>query len=142
LPIIIGRKKNKTRQLSQPLGGIVPDIRAVICGTEDIDTSLTYYLSGPMNGIPDNNFPAFERATWTLRHNRLTIISPHELKVNLKNDLMIMLGKCEGLILLRGWPQSVGAGVELNLALALKWPIFYYDQYRLNAMNNIEEEKS
>jgi hypothetical protein len=104
-----------------------------------IDKSLTYYLSGPMSGYPEFNFPAFAAAAeWCSRHG-VMVVNPalvvhHEpnglgsaaFGDYLADDLAeaLALG-CRGIILLPGWPQSKGARVELGLALALSWPAYY-----------------
>lgn len=114
-------------------------------GLMDIDK--IYYLSGPMAGYPDHNFAAFTKAAGELRDSGLIIVSPHELvlpqKPNpklegldyLANDFAVMSAQCQGIILLKGWPQSMGARAELEIAMTLKWPVFYYHSFTLTAMN-------
>jgi hypothetical protein len=112
-----------------------------------IDAEKIFYLSGPMAGYPDLNFQAFEKAAHTLRVSGLHIVSPHELKLPgepdpgkegldyLANDFAVMSSACQGIILLKGWPRSRGACAELDIALALKWPVYYYDEFQLIDMN-------
>lgn len=95
---------------------------------------MTYYLSGPMSGIPEYNFPAFTKACADLRAKGLTILSPHEkpgegdphkpYEQYLREDIEL-LAKCQALILLPGWPRSTGARMELEIALSLKLPIYF-----------------
>lgn len=95
---------------------------------------MRYYLSGPMSGLPDNNFPAFAQACEWLRARGFTIVSPHEKGSErdtgrsylsyLKEDT-VLLAACDALILLGGWTNSTGARMELELALTWKFPIFY-----------------
>lgn len=96
----------------------------------------TYYLSGPMAGYKENNFPAFESAARDLRAFGVKIFSPHEVKQEggmmwadyLAADISGMLeAKCTGIILLRGWPSSKGAWLELQIAVALGFPVYYFD---------------
>lgn len=113
-----------------------------------MDFDLTYYLSGPMKGYPDHNWPAFQHACDVLRRTGLKIVSPHEVTADanvnvpveypmhfLKADLLEMLAQTQGIILLKGWPKSYGARVELQLALSLEFPVWYFDNYQLTNMN-------
>lgn len=104
---------------------------------------FVYFLSGPMTDIPDCNYPAFERAAIILRAAGFNIRSPHE---NHPPDAEIgslpafdyyrkaleLLYECDALILLRGWPQSRGANLELDSARMKNYPVFYFDE--VNAM--------
>lgn len=97
--------------------------------------TTTYYLSGPMAGYPEHNFPAFEYAQRVLDSRGYQVISPHLVENDpddwagsLRKDLKIMMSACQGLILLRGWPQSRGARLELQTAVALDWPVLYFDE--------------
>lgn len=98
-----------------------------------------YYLAGPMAGIPEHNFPYFEKAVTHLRGQGYMVLSPHEIDHGetpeqrgskshaeyLKKDFMVMLA-CDGIILLPGWMKSRGATAELNLALAVNMSVWYY----------------
>ena len=104
----------------------------------------TYYLSGPMAGYPELNFPAFDEAAEDLRAAGIEIISPAELVLDkddpcnedyLANDFSVMAAQCQGIILLKGWPSSTGARAELEIALTLKWPVYYYENFVLIDMN-------
>lgn len=110
-----------------------------------IDRDRVFYLSGPMAGYEKLNFPAFDHAAEVLRNGGLTIVSPHELEYKgdpakegldyLANDFAVMAKECNGIILLRGWPASRGARAELEIALTLKWPVYYYHDFQLIDMN-------
>lgn len=105
----------------------------------------TWYLSGPMSGIDEFNFPAFAYAAKELRAQGLTIISPHENDVidqgewsdYLRVDLVRMLEQCDGIILLRGWTKSRGAKLELFVAMSLDCSVAYFDECR-NRLVNME----
>lgn len=107
-------------------------------GEQTPSTEKTYYLAGPMTGIENYNFPAFDRACELLREGRkLSIKSPHEIdhgeteetrgslhySVYMRAALQLLL-ECDGIILLPYWENSSGAQLEYRVARALDMPIF------------------
>lgn len=46
---------------------------------KEFDRSLCYYLAGPMSGLPDYNYPAFEEAKKFLEEEGIKVRSPHEI---------------------------------------------------------------
>lgn len=106
----------------------------------------TWYLAGPMTGIPQFNFPAFEAAAWALRQKGMTIISPHEEDPpeivraalrsvdgdpamlggpevwgqRLAHDVQLISNGVAGLVMLNGWQFSRGACLEATVALLAK----------------------
>lgn len=103
----------------------------------------TYYISGPMAGYPEHNFPAFQHAKENLTTQGFKVSSPHDVDHGdttewsdfLRRDIGIMVEQCSGIILLSGWPQSRGARLELATALALEWPVLYFDGTTVHFMN-------
>lgn len=88
----------------------------------------TLYLAGPMTGLPDHNYPAFNAAASKLRSAGYEVVNPAEL--GLPDGLpwieymragiaAMMMRKCEGVALLPGWTQSKGALAEASLAVAM-----------------------
>lgn len=111
---------------------------------------VDYYLAGPMSGYPEYNYPAFTAAAEVLRDAGLTIHSPHEVlwpdghedfspedlwKYMMEETGKVMT-KCNGIILLKGWPQSRGARQEMQFALEHEWPAYFYHDFSLYSMNN------
>lgn len=101
---------------------------------------MKVYLAGPMAGIPEFNYPAFNRvaALWR-NHAKDEIVSPAELDgsavgtpeqiqrgevsfsswVNfIARDLPI-LATCDALVMLRGWENSYGARIEAMAGLKM-----------------------
>jgi hypothetical protein len=82
---------------------------------------MRVYLSGPMTGIADNNFPAFHEWAAKLRGQGFDVVSPAEIQeagdweACLRADLR-ELCTCEGLALMPGWENSRGAHLELHVA--------------------------
>ena len=90
------------------------------------------YLSGPMTGIPEFNFPAFTAACEALRAAGHEVVSPHELESStghpwdyyLRHDLIAMLTHCNSIALLPGWYDSKGAKLEFHVALTLGFTVY------------------
>ena len=84
------------------------------------------YLSGPMSGHDDHNFPAFDLYARSLRRRGYRVLNPADFGANpkyswaecLHRDLMV-LGYADVVALLPGWENSAGASLEKHVALAL-----------------------
>ena len=91
------------------------------------------YISGPMTGYPDNNFPAFNEHADCLREFGYEVVNPAEINVGLdepahgtpewqafyqaclRADIKALCG-CAAISLLPGWEKSSGAHLELHIA--------------------------
>ena len=81
------------------------------------------YLSGPMTGLPGNNYPAFDAEAARLRALGYDVVNPAEINVDmdapwhkcLRDDIRAMLD-CDAIALIDGWHDSVGAHLELHIA--------------------------
>lgn len=118
------------------------------------DFELTWYLAGPMSGYPEYNYPVFEDAARVLRMTGVKLVSPHEVawpdnheklsETDLWEYMMKATGKalnnCQGIILMKGWPQSRGAKAELEFAMAHNWPVWFYHEYFMTNMNKGVDE--
>lgn len=87
------------------------------------------YVSGPMSGIEDSNYPAFNEAAEELRDVGYTVLNPAEINPDgyqyadlLAMDIKDVL-ECEGVAVLEGWWNSVGARLEVNIAGTLGKPV-------------------
>jgi len=84
---------------------------------------MTWYLSGPLSGDYKRNKAAMLSATTRLRAAGLTIVSPLEVspdetltwEEHMRLDIAALM-RCDGIIMLSGWPQSRGAVIERELA--------------------------
>lgn len=85
------------------------------------------YLSGPMTGHQDHNFPAFHAAADRFRQAGWDVANPAEnfggrtdlpREVYLRADVA-MLARCDAIALLPGWERSRGATLEAVLAVEL-----------------------
>lgn len=82
------------------------------------------YLAGPMSGLPDFNYPAFDAEAARLRGLGLMVENPAQNpKQDTWQDYMRVairqMMKCTHVALLPGWEGSKGATIEHNLAIDL-----------------------
>lgn len=104
----------------------------------------TIYISGPMRGYRDYNFPAFERAEALLFAIGHIPISPHRLdeadgwtlarilaegsptgaahEMIVRRDVEAVFA-CDAVCTLKGWQNSIGARAEIALAHFLMKPV-------------------
>lgn len=118
-------------------------------------SSLKIYVAGPMRGIPEFNFPAFNSAAALLRGKGHEVFNPAERDIERHNGLDISKGNAAGceeiaakqhgfslrdaladdtawickhadaIALLPGWENSKGAKAELALSEALGHQVIY-----------------
>jgi hypothetical protein len=92
------------------------------------------YIAGPMTGLPEFNFPAFNAKAAELRAQGWHIENPAEHGIvegatwadYLHFDLT-RLATCEAMHLLPGWSASRGATLEVSIARALGMTIHLAD---------------
>lgn len=110
------------------------------------DRKYTVYLAGPMRGIPDFNFPAFDNARERLRDWGWSVHCPaekdrqngfdevgkagadHEAKSiseYMKEDLPLVCDS-DAVVCLPGWSRSEGAKLEVAVAHRLGKPILLF----------------
>lgn len=82
---------------------------------------MKVYISGPMTGYPELNFPAFFKMEDVLKRNGWEILNPaRNPKQESWSDYMRidikMLMDADSILMLKGWENSNGAKIELDLA--------------------------
>ena len=90
------------------------------------------YLSGPMTGYPDLNFPAFHAAARRLRGLGYVVVNPAELNPagsekswhDCMRDDIAALVYCDVVALLPGWENSRGAQLEVEIARRMDLRVF------------------
>lgn len=116
---------------------------------------MKIYIAGPMTGIPNFNFPAFNRAAAVLRAEGHSVFNPAErdierhggvdisfsndtgdpeqakrdfnfsLREALADDTAFICRDADAIAMLPGWENSKGARAEHALAFALGHTIIY-----------------
>jgi hypothetical protein len=88
------------------------------------------FLSGPMSGIENFNYPAFNAAAAKLRAQGHSVLNPAENPVpscgtwaGYMRLSIAQLMRCEIVAVLDGWQDSSGAVVEVELAMKLGIPV-------------------
>ncbi len=84
------------------------------------------YVAGPMTGLPEFNFPAFNAESAALRAQGLSVLNPAEHGIvegaewadYLRHDIAGLVS-CERIHLLQGWEKSKGARLEFHIATEL-----------------------
>jgi hypothetical protein len=107
---------------------------------------VTIYLAGPMTGLPQFNFPAFDAAAAMLSEQGHTVFNPAQmdrdvgfdpattvvskefLRDALRRDLSAICD-CDAVAMLPGWERSGGARVEWTLATHLGLEIIYLSEW-------------
>lgn len=94
-------------------------------------TPLRIYIAGPMTGIKDYNYPAFNAEAEQLRGYGHTVINPAEINNAdipwhecIRKDIALLV-TCNALQLLPGWHESKGAKLEFNIAEHLGMLIYF-----------------
>lgn len=100
---------------------------------------MRIYIAGPMSGLPDFNYPMFQKAVDVLKeaYPDWEIISPHDLdetwgsvekgwtwREYMQRDLKILV-HCDAIALLPGFMTSKGARLEHHVARELGLEIWF-----------------
>lgn len=113
----------------------------------------TFYVAGPMSGIPYFNYQAFNAAAQFYRGMGFVVYNPAEMDAReygadisnptgsveqaagdhgfdraraLRQDIRCITDECTGVVMLPGWEKSVGARAEHAIAVALNLEIIYH----------------
>jgi hypothetical protein len=87
------------------------------------------YISGPMTGIPEFNYPAFEAAEKIVSAAGYDPVSPHRApkletwKEYMRYDIKLLMD-CQAIAMLPGWENSKGANIEFDIANRLDFYIW------------------
>ena len=88
------------------------------------------YLSGPMSGMQELNYPAFNAVANDLRSKGIHVENPAENSPpscgtwqGWMRLALLQLARCDAIYMLPGWENSRGAKVEHGLAVALGFEV-------------------
>lgn len=95
------------------------------------------YLSGPMSGLPNYNFPAFADHAFRLRRAGFVVLNPAE---NWGGSTDIPRAQCmrldiqqvllsDGVALIDGWRESPGARCEIDVAHSIEIRVQSVDRW-------------
>jgi hypothetical protein len=106
---------------------------------------MKVYIAGPMQGIPEYNFPAFHAAACALEEIGYLVTNPAAIHGEMTADGHYALGdrpreltksfacfmytdicalaKCDAVVMLQGWEGSYGARIERMFAIAADMPV-------------------
>jgi hypothetical protein len=96
---------------------------------------MTIYLSGPMTGHPEWNYPAFHAAAQRLRTAGHDVFSPAEnfggdvtrpRADHMRKNIEAVLA-ADAVAVLPGWEQSKGARLEVAVAREIGTPVVFAD---------------
>lgn len=85
------------------------------------------YIAGPMTGLPEFNYPAFNAVAAQLRSQGCKVVNPAEQDTGSTGkpwEFYMRLGlrgllECDAMVLLPGWRKSRGARIEHQIACEL-----------------------
>jgi hypothetical protein len=97
---------------------------------------MKIYLSGPMRGYTDLNYPMFNKVTKYLRDKGYEVYNPAEFKHDepiekfpirraFAEFCKYICEEADSIVLLPGWEKSLGVSAELALAKNCKLQIYY-----------------
>ena len=97
----------------------------------DILRNKKVYISGPMTGIQDFNYPAFARMHDFLAQQGIQTLNPCHIANGDTSkpydfyirESLIMVAKAGAIVMLDGWQKSRGAKLEHHCAQAMEIPI-------------------
>lgn len=100
------------------------------------------YISGPMTGLPDFNYPAFKAAAELLRAKGIEVENPAENPIpdcgswaGYMRFALVQICRCDAVFMLPGWEKSKGARLELHVAQQLGLQVLYHTSSLTSASN-------
>lgn len=127
-PVRAGLRRRPAREAAPPDRRVHPD--GPPRRDDQAGRGVKIYVSGPMTGLPDLNYPTFNRVAARLEEFGYDVLNPArhgEVNDAVWSDYMrlalIDLAAADGVCRLRGWQQSPGASLEIHIAESLGLPV-------------------
>jgi hypothetical protein len=92
----------------------------------------TIYLSGPMTGLPESNYPLFNVTAMRLRNIGYSVLNPAEQfggdptlprQHYIRQDVVAVATKADAVAVLPNWETSRGARLEVEIARQVCIPV-------------------
>lgn len=107
----------------------------------------TIYLSGPMTGLPDFNYPKFNEVAASLRAMGHIVYNPAEfphhgefpIREAFAEYTAFICNRADTIVLLEGWEKSLGVSAELALAKNCKLEVIHINEFHLEPASTSEE---
>lgn len=98
--------------------------------------AMKIYLSGPMSGLKNFNYPEFHRCSESLRKKGYEVVSPAEIVPTMFDGkwdkcmriCITAVFDADAVVVMEGWENSRGARLEVLVALAAEIPILKFDK--------------
>lgn len=91
---------------------------------------MKIYVAGPMTGLPEFNYPAFNAAEAALRDAGFDPVNPARREVqdgwewiDYMRPALVDVSECDGIATLPDWGKSRGATLEVHVATTLGLPV-------------------
>lgn len=104
---------------------------------------MRLYIAGPMTGLPNLNYDAFNDASYKLSKMGHEVYNPattfNGAYLDLPYDIWLreairLVSMVNGMVLLSGWDMSKGALTEIHIGLSLGMPFYALGMWNLYQM--------
>lgn len=110
---------------------------------------MKMYISGPMSGYADYNYPAFFDAEYRLKIMGYDVANPAHNDVKIFNtraklmreDIRVLACECDSIVFIPGWMRSIGALTEARIAWECEMSAFVFESKRIQTLKGDWEDE-